>query len=318
MKILSSQVQMTSTHDLYQEKQLNESMQLQTNGPNAISGSQDGNFTNLFNINDTVNISSQPGLNETCACEDDEESILSEKDKAKIRLIKSLLEYLTGREIHFSILKLKKGMNSFSSLETAASVSSEPARPTWGFRYDRVESFTEREAGSFSAQAIIKTADGREINASLQVNMSREFVSRSEIHIQAGNAVDPLVINFDAPAAALSERNFRFDIDVDGDQEQIAFLKPGSGFLALDKNGDGTVNDGSELFGPGSGDGFAELAAYDDDGNGWIDEADSIFQSLRIWAVDEAGNQKLLALGEKGVGAIYLGHLSSPFSIKDT
>ena len=41
----------------------------------------------------------------------------------------------------------------------------------------------------------------------------------------------------------------------------------GSGYLALDKNGDGTINDGSELFGTRNGDGFADLAQYDEDGN---------------------------------------------------
>ncbi len=37
------------------------------------------------------------------------------------------------------------------------------------------------------------------------------------------------------------------------------------------------INDGSELFGTSSGDGFKDLATYDEDENGWIDENDSIF-----------------------------------------
>jgi hypothetical protein len=45
---------------------------------------------------------------------------------------------------------------------------------------------------------------------------------------------------------------------------------------------DGRVNDGRELFGPRTGDGFAELAAYDDDGNNWIDENDGIHDNLSI------------------------------------
>jgi hypothetical protein len=45
---------------------------------------------------------------------------------------------------------------------------------------------------------------------------------------------------------------------------------------------DGRVNDGRELFGPITGDGFAELAAYDDDGNNWIDENDGIYDNLSI------------------------------------
>ena len=41
---------------------------------------------------------------------------------------------------------------------------------------------------------------------------------------------------------------------------------------ALDINEDGKINDGKELFGTASGNGFGDLAAYDQDNNGWIDE----------------------------------------------
>ena len=98
----------------------------------------------------------------------------------------------------------------------------------------------------------------------------------------------------------------------------MSFVAPGSGFLALDLNGDGKVNNGSELFGPKSGDGFADLAKYDSDGNNWIDENDPIYDKLRIWTKDSDGNDKLLALGEKGVGAVYLGNVDTNFSMKDS
>ena len=75
-------------------------------------------------------------------------------------------------------------------------------------------------------------------------------------------------------------------------------------FLALDKNGDGRMNDGSELFGTASGDGFKDLAAYDEDGNGWIDENDSIYSQLKIWTKDENGKDHLIDLKDADVGAI--------------
>jgi hypothetical protein len=93
-------------------------------------------------------------------------------------------------------------------------------------------------------------------------------------------------------------------------------LNSGSGFLTLDKNGNGKVDDGSELFGPKTGSGFAELAAYDSDGNGWIDESDAIFESLKIWTVSPTGDQTLIGLKEAGVGAIYLTSVASPYQIK--
>ena len=61
-------------------------------------------------------------------------------------------------------------------------------------------------------------------------------------------------------------------------------------FLALDLNGDGRINNGSELFGALSGNGFADLAQYDSDANGWIDENDEIFQRLKVWSgADDGG-----------------------------
>lgn len=125
------------------------------------------------------------------------------------------------------------------------------------------------------------------------------------------------MINFSGTAVELTERKFHFDIDADGTSDQIHFVKPGSGFLAYDKNGDGQINDGSELFGTQSGDGFGDLAAYDEDGNGFIDAGDSIFERLRVFVQDGAGNRQLMALGATDVEAIYLGHVSTPFAIKN-
>ncbi len=77
------------------------------------------------------------------------------------------------------------------------------------------------------------------------------------------------------------------------------------------------VNDGTELFGAMSGNGFEELAVYDEDSNGWIDENDSIYEDLMIWVKDQAGENQLFAIGQKGVGAIYLGSVQSSFDIKN-
>lgn len=129
--------------------------------------------------------------------------------------------------------------------------------------------------------------------------------------------VDPLVINLDCAVAEVKDMKFYFDLDADGEEEEISELGAGSGYLALDKNGDGVINDGSELFGTKSGDGFADLAAYDVDKNGWIDEADEVFSKLKIWTKDEHGENKLLDLKEAGVGAIYLGSADTRFSLNN-
>ena len=126
---------------------------------------------------------------------------------------------------------------------------------------------------------------------------------------------DPLVINLDSNPVEISDQSFCFDLNCDGDKEEIAQLGSGSGYLSLDKNGDGIINDGSELFGAKTGDGFRELAAYDKDNNGWIDEADDIYSSLKVWKKDENGNDILLSLKEADVGAIYLGKTATDFTV---
>jgi hypothetical protein len=56
---------------------------------------------------------------------------------------------------------------------------------------------------------------------------------------------------------------------------------------------------------------------FDDDGNHFIDEGDAIYKRLRIWSFNEDGSQQLVALGNKNIGAIFLGHVTSPFQLKD-
>ncbi len=237
-------------------------------------------------------------------------------------LLKLIVERFTGREIKFlhpCDFEGEAGQCDVEGEGEAAPAQPAPDREGWGMVYDYYESHYESESTSFSASGVVKTADGKEIDIALELNMSRAFFSEQQLTIRAGDALkDPLVVNFGGTAAELTQRNFSFDIDADGRSDQIAFVKPGSGFLALDKNGDGEINDGSELFGAVTGEGFEELAAYDQDGNRWIDENDAIYDNLRIWSKDAEGNDQLVALGERGVGAIYLGHIDTPFLLKDS
>ena len=176
----------------------------------------------------------------------------------------------------------------------------------------------EQEAVRVQAGGFVQTEDGRSISFGVDINMSREFASQVNIETtQQVVMTDPLVINMDDLPAGVSDMTFQFDIDCDGKLDEISMLREGSGFLALDKNGDGKINDGSELFGTRSGNGFADLAVYDEDGNGWIDENDEIFSQLRIWTKDKDGKDVLKTLKEADVGAIYLGSAASQFSITD-
>jgi len=204
-------------------------------------------------------------------------------------------------------------------LTAAQNDETTPQRQGWGIAYDYHEETRELEQTTFKAQGVVKTADGREIAFETELQMSRESVTVKDFRLRAGDAlIDPLVINFAGNAAELTDEKIDFDLDVDGDRERVSFVKAGSGFLVLDRNGDGIATDGSELFGPTTGDGFAELAAHDQDSNGWIDESDAVYNNLRVWTKDAPGGDLYSTLAEKNVGAINLRKVSTHFELQDS
>jgi hypothetical protein len=253
---------------------------------------------------------------------------LTPMDELKLGILKMLLERLSGikikvlspREFKAKLQELQdQGLQMQRQLPRPQAAPRQAPRGDFALAYDYSYTRTERESTQVDMAAQVQTSDGKTIDVSVQLGLSRQWVQHEELHVRAGDQklLDPLVLNFNGSSAQLTERQFQFDLNADGRQEQIAFLKPGSGFLALDKNGDGRINDGSELFGPQSGNGFQELARYDQDGNMFIDEADAIFQQLKVWTKDANGEDRLLALGQAGVGAIYLGHIGSEFRLDD-
>lgn len=197
--------------------------------------------------------------------------------------------------------------------------SSEPERQGWGLVYDHYERYSEQEQTRFSADGIINTKDGKRLDFHVELNMSRSFVEQSETHIRMGDGklIDPLVINFDGYSADIQKSQFHFDLDADGNNETLSSLHTHSRFLAQDSNHNGIIDNGKELFGAMTGDGFAELAQHDEDNNQWIDEHDAIYGGLRLWSIDSDGNQHLTGLSQAGIGAIYLGHTATPFQLKD-
>ncbi|MCR5792815.1 MAG: hypothetical protein K6G65_06570 [Lachnospiraceae bacterium] len=188
---------------------------------------------------------------------------------------------------------------------------------SWGESFEETHYYEETEETEFYSSGKVVTADGRTIRFDVDVEMSRSFMEYANVKVDYGFAMqaDPLVINLDSNVATVRDQKFLFDIDADGEVDNIALLSEMCGFLAYDKNEDGIINDGRELFGALTGDGFSELRAFDMDGNGWIDENDEIFNHLRIWTKDAKGNDKLVGLGIAGIGAIYLGNVATDFNL---
>lgn len=189
----------------------------------------------------------------------------------------------------------------------------------FGFELSQDNVYIEKECTAFKARGKAVCADGREIDFDINVGMSRRFekISKERMSFDPVKCTDPLVINLKEGVTSVSDRYIYFDLDGDGEAERIKSLSENSGYIALDKNGDGIINDGSELFGTKSGDGFADLAAYDSDGDGWIDEDDEIFDKLKVWVGSGDGAGSLLSFRDAGIGAINLANSLTEFSLKD-
>lgn len=211
------------------------------------------------------------------------------------------IEALLGKKFHFR--RAPKGAAEAAPASPAATAV-EVRRQT--------QIHSESEQTTFQAHGVVTTADGRTIAFSAALTMQRYYRSETTAEVTPATT-DPLVVNFGGQPVRLTEARVDFDLDSDGAAESVAFVADGSGFLALDSNGDGAVNDGRELFGPQTGNGFAELASYDADGNGWIDDGDPVFGDLWIWTRDG-----LYTLAQKGVGALAVSSVETPFELKDS
>jgi len=323
MKIESSQIQLGSSRVYEKNQTVTESLQAWLgerpqgqNAPVQIDISKEA-LEMLGTPTDNTHVAGADKV-------DEEDDLLSADDKLKIKLLEQFLSALTGKRVklHVPHMNLKNHdaagyTRSGQLLNRQGPANFQSINAGWGIIYDRQESKREYEHTDFSAKGVVTTADGREIKLKVDMHLERSYAEDSRVSFRAGDALkDPLVLNFGGNAAGLSTKTFAFDLDQDGTADQISLLKSGSGFLALDSNNNGRIDDGGELFGPETDSGFGELNAHDSDGNGWIDENDPIFDKLRIWQKDDNGNDKLLALGEAGVGAIYLGHVSTEFTLR--
>lgn len=184
------------------------------------------------------------------------------------------------------------------------------------FEISSVTENKSRETLSFEALGKVQTEDGRSIDFMLALDFNRDITQQQSTYFKGKlTLVDPIMINLTGGAVQLTDQMFEFDLLADGSNLGLNKAAQGSGYLVFDRNNDGLVNDGSELFGPTSGNGFAEMRQYDNDGNGWLDENDAIFSQLGVLSFNEQGEAVYQTASEVGLGAIYLGAVSSNYNL---
>jgi Ca2+-binding RTX toxin-like protein len=123
---------------------------------------------------------------------------------------------------------------------------------------------------------------------------------------------DPLVLDLDGDGIeliAVGQSSAHFDIDLDGFAEHVGWVGADDGLLALDRDGNGEIDNIGELFGTATENGFSVLGAYDGNHDGRIDQTDVIFSQLRVWRdsngdgdVDVGELNSLISLGIAHVG----------------
>lgn len=147
--------------------------------------------------------------------------------------------------------------------------------------------------------------------------------SASSSSNSASKAVyDPLVIDLGKTGFELTniENGVHFDMNRNGLAEKTGWITGDDAFLALDRNGDGKINDSGELFGDRTTlsdgtyakSGFEALAEYDTNLDGIINAHDEVYNQLRLWQ-DKNGDgisteDELMNLNEAGVSAINLNY----------
>lgn len=284
---------------------------------------------------DTVNLSDKA---KACECEVEVEDDGLAGDP-RMQLLVTLLEMATGRKLRFLSQrdlagsagdddnKPREDPNRPAAPANAQTPApSQPPQPPpvrrvgWGMEATTTTVETRHEESNFTARGKVRTQDGRELTIETRAVLQADAVSVRSVRVTAGDpkVKDPLVLDFAGDAADLQSASFNFDLDADGRLERVQAPGAGGAILVNDANNNGRADDGRELFGALSGDAFADLAKLDDDKNGWVDESDAAWSSLRVWRPAASAAGSLLTLGAAGVGAIAVAHVETPFDLRNS
>ena len=177
------------------------------------------------------------------------------------------------------------------------------------------EYYYEAETTNFAASGNITLSSGEQAEFSFSMAYSREYESYSEQVLRVEELQDPLIIKFSDKPMSLSNETMEFDLNMDGELDNIATLSEGAAFIAIDKNNNGIIDDGRELYGANTGDGFAELAQFDDNQDGYINSKDEIFSQLLVW--QPGTENELSKLSDSSVDTLVLQTVNTEFTFKD-
>jgi hypothetical protein len=143
-------------------------------------------------------------------------------------------------------------------------------------------------------------------------------LSTTQIGSMALRSPIVLDLNGDGISTLSVQNGTRFDISADGTPVNTGWVGPSDGLLVLDRNQDGVINDGSELFGTSTNlsngskaiDGYQALSELDSNQDGVINSQDTAFSKLGVWVDSnsdaQTGSSELKTLSDLGIAQLNL------------
>jgi ALTTAQ repeat-containing protein len=178
----------------------------------------------------------------------------------------------------------------------------------------QIHELTTTQMQAFTTDQIValETTDLAALSMTQSVAFtSTQIGAMSAAQVDALISASPIVLdlNGDGVRTTSAGQGNSFDLNATGSAAKHGWTSSGDGLLVMDRNHDGTINNGTELFGTGTvlangqraGDGYSALRELDSDHDGKITAADANFKELQVWVdgngdgITDGGELKTLA-----------------------
>jgi hypothetical protein len=201
-------------------------------------------------------------------------------DRTTLRLLRLVLEAMFGDKVEVAILAQGRRL------------ADEPVSCEWKASIAEQAVHMAAEHLSFAARGAFRADDGRDVGFDFSLQLDRQYVQETNQSVVThGTRGRPLVLSLDAASVRISADRIEFELDSDGNDEVMPYVRAGSGSLLFDRGAKDRIDDGHEP-------------------SAWVDEADSGFDLLQAWT-ESSTPEARRALEEVDVGALSVGALET-------
>ncbi|WP_426417311.1 hypothetical protein [Aestuariirhabdus sp. LZHN29] len=199
-------------------------------------------------------------------------------------------------------------------MDARASLRYQILAQTFGIRIDAspvIDQSSQTTTDTLSA--VQQATEG--VRAQIETHTTA-VVASQRLQLQASSQEvevnDPLAIDLggDGFATTSVSQGIWFDINGDGSKELTSFVTGDDAFLAMDRNQNGIIDGGRELFGDqhGASNGFEQAAKLDSNGDGYLDAMDEQFHRLSLLSLGADHQLQQQSLDEAGIARINLSY----------